>query len=64
MFDIDLWLVIRCLIFLIATAGFYFGSYLVIRAYRKTLEKTAYLVGFVFIVTSAFILLVMTVPIF
>jgi uncharacterized membrane protein len=64
MYDVDLWLVIRCLLFLISICGVWLGFYLVVRAYRKTLERAAYLVGIVFISAGGFILLVLTTDIF
>jgi len=64
MYDVDLWLITRCILFLISICGFWFGLYLVIRAYKKTLEKAAYLVGIIFVLASGFILLILTTDIF
>jgi putative Mn2+ efflux pump MntP len=64
MYDVDFWLVIRCLLFLIVICGLWLGLYLVYSAYKKTLEKAAYLVGIIFISVSAFILLALTTDIF
>jgi uncharacterized membrane protein len=62
--DMDISILVRCLLFLIAVCGFWFGLYLVIRAYKKTIERVAYLLGFTFILASGIILLVMTTDIF
>jgi len=64
MYDFDLGLVVRSLLFLITVCGFWFGLYLIVRAYKKTLEKAAYLIGIVFTLASGLILLVLTTDIF
>jgi len=64
MYDLDFSILLRCLLFLVSVCGFWFGLYLVVRAYKKTLERTAYLIGFTFILTSGILLLVMTTDIF
>ena len=64
MYDVDFWLVIRCLLFLIVICGLWFGLYLIHRAYRKTLERAAYAVGTFFILVSGFILLALTTDVF
>lgn len=64
MYDVDFWLVIRCLLFLLTICGFWFGLYLVHRAYKKTLEKAAYIIGFIFILASGFIMIALTTDVF
>ena len=45
-------LAVRFVVILFMFAGFLFGSYLITRAIKKSLKKTGYLVGLVFIMIS------------
>jgi hypothetical protein len=60
----DFTIIIRFFLFLMVISGFWFGCYLIIRAYKKTLERIAYFFGFIFVSISAIFLLLIMVPVF
>lgn len=60
--NFDFTLLIRFFLLLMLISGFWFGLYLILRAYKKTLEKGAYFIGLIFASISALLLLIIISP--
>jgi len=60
--NFDIMLLVRFFLLLMIVSGFWFGLYLIIRAYKKTLKRVAYFIGFIFVSISTALLLILTIP--